>query len=96
MSDPQESSGGGDAPLLRFPTDYPIKVLGRPSPEFRARIHAIFIKHVAHIEPAQISERLSANGNFLAISYVIRAQSREQVTALASELTACEGVLMLL
>jgi uncharacterized protein len=87
---------GDDAKLLRFPTDYPIKVLGRPSEEFRSRVRAIFMKHVPVIQTDRITERLSANGNFLAISYVIRAQSREQVTALANELTACEGVLMLL
>ena len=23
--------------LLEFPTDYPVKIMGRPSPEFRAR-----------------------------------------------------------
>lgn len=91
-----EQGSGDDGQLLRFPTDYPIKVLGRPTPEFRARVRAIFMKHVAVIQSDRITERLSANGSFLAISYVIKADSREQVTALVSELTACEGVLMLL
>jgi len=80
--------------LLTFPTDYPIKVVGRPSDEFRARIHAIVLKHVPDIEADRISERLSGNGNFLAISYIIRATSREQVVELATELAASEGVLM--
>ncbi len=35
--------------LLKFPTDYPIKVVGRPSHEFRARIHAIFIQHAPDV-----------------------------------------------
>ena len=82
--------------LLRFPTDYPIKVVGRPSPEFRARIHAVVIKHVPNVETDRISERLSENGNFLSISYMIRAESREQVTALATDLSASEGVLMVI
>lgn len=82
--------------LLTFPTDYPIKVVGRPSPEFRARIHAVVLKHVPDVEPDRINERLSSNGNFLSISYVIRAQSREQVVALATELTASDGVLMVI
>lgn len=83
-------------PLLKFPTDYPIKVIGRPSDEFRARVHAIMLRHAPLIEPEQVSERLSENGNFLSISYRIRAESREQVVALTSDLKSCDGVLLLI
>jgi putative lipoic acid-binding regulatory protein len=82
--------------LLQFPTDYPIKVVGRPSDEFRARVHAIVLRHVPLLDAERVTERLSKNGNFLSISYVIRAESREQVVALATDLKACEGVLMIL
>jgi uncharacterized protein len=82
--------------LLQFPTDYPIKVVGRPSAEFRARIHAIVVKHVPNVETDRITERLSENGNFLSISYMIVAESREQVVALARDLAAAAGVLMVI
>ena len=82
--------------LLTFPTDYPIKIVGRPSPEFRARIHAVVIKHAPDVETDRISERLSENGNFLSITYTIVAESREQVVALAKDLTAADGVLMVI
>ena len=82
--------------LLKFPTDYPIKVVGRPSPEFRARIHAVVLKHVPNVETDRITERLSENGNFLSISYMIIAESREQVVALGKDLMAAEGVVMVL
>jgi uncharacterized protein len=82
--------------LLKFPTDYPIKVLGRPTDEFRARVHAIMLKHAPDLEPWRMSERLSEQGNFLSISYMIVAQSREQVTSLAQELASCELVVMVL
>jgi putative lipoic acid-binding regulatory protein len=85
-----------DTPLLNFPTDYPIKVIGRPSPEFRARIHAIVLRHVPAIEASHVTEHLSKNGNYLSISYAIRAESREQVTALAADLTACAEVLLVI
>jgi uncharacterized protein len=84
------------ASLLQFPTDYPIKVVGRPSDEFRAHVHAIMIRHAPNLDTDQVSERLSENGNFLSISYTIRAESREQVVALATDLKALEGVLMVL
>ena len=85
-----------DDSLLKFPTDYPIKVLGRPSDEFRARVHAIMLKHAPDLDPSRMTERMSEQGNFLSISYIIVAQSREQVTALATDLAACELALMVL
>ena len=95
MSDEQPNNPPGEE-LLKFPTDYPIKVVGRPSAEFRARIHAVVLKHVPNVETDRISERLSENGNFLSISYMIVAESREQMTALAKDLVATDGVLMVI
>jgi hypothetical protein len=82
--------------LLVFPTEYPIKVVGRPSDEFRARVHAIMLHHAPTLDPDRISERLSENGNFLSISYGLVAESREQVVALVTDLKACEGVVMVI
>jgi len=81
---------------LSFPTDYPVKVIGRPGDEFRARVHAVVLRHMSALAAERVSERLSANGNFLSISYALRADSRAQVEALVADLKACEGVLMLL
>ena len=81
---------------LEFPGDYPVKVLGRPSSEWRARVHAIVLRHAPDTGAERVSERLSANGNFLAVSYRLNARSREQIEALVAELKACDGVLMLL
>lgn len=83
-------------PLLEFPTDYPIKVVGRPSDEFRARVHVVVSRHVPTIGPERVSERLSENGNFLSITYNIHAESREQVVALTTDLKSCDGVMMLI
>lgn len=85
-----------ETPLLSFPTDYPIKVIGRPTPEFRARVHAVVLRHVPALEASHVSEHLSKNGNYLSISYAIRAESRAQMTALAADLSSCEGVLLVI
>lgn len=82
--------------LLQFPTDYPIKIVGPPSDEFRARVHAIMLRHVPGLDTDQVSERLSENGKYLSISYNIVAESREQVVSLVGDLKACEGVLMII
>ncbi|HWM66290.1 MAG: uncharacterized protein QOI59_867 [Gammaproteobacteria bacterium] len=82
--------------LLKFPTDYPIKVVGRPSDEFRARVHAAMLRHAPKLDTDRVTERLSENGNFLSISYMIVAESSEQVVALVNDLKATEGVLTIL
>lgn len=85
-----------DQPGLQFPADYPLKIVGRPSGEFRAKVHAIMLRHVPGLDTTRVSERLSENGNFVSISYVIVAESSAQVVALVHDLKACEGVLMVL
>jgi putative lipoic acid-binding regulatory protein len=82
--------------LLKFPTDYPLKVVGRADDTLRARADAIIAKHAPDFDLNKATERRSANGNFLSISYMIHAQSREQVTALAAELSSCEAVLLVI
>jgi len=83
-------------PGLTFPTDYPVKVLGRPDAEFRRRVHEIVLRHAPDLTAARLTERLSANGNYLALTYLLAAHSRAQLEALVAELKACEGVLLLL
>jgi hypothetical protein len=83
-------------PLLQFPTDYPIKVVGRASDSLRARIDTIFAAHVPDLDPSATTERFSGNGNFQSISYTIRAVSAAQVTALATDLKACPDVLIVI
>jgi putative lipoic acid-binding regulatory protein len=83
-------------PLLQYPTDYPIKVVGRPSDEFRARVHATMLRHAPKLDPGRVTERLSENGNYLSISYTIVAENNEQIVALVTDLKATEGVLNLI
>ena len=83
-------------PRLEFPCDYPLKVVGRPAPGWRERVQALVRRHVPTLAAEHVSERLSANGNFLSLSFQLRAESRTQVEALVAELKALEGVLLLL
>jgi uncharacterized protein len=81
---------------LQFPTDYPVKVVGRPGDDFRARVHAIVLRHVPAPDAGRVTERPSANGKYVSLSYLLRAESAAQVEALIAELKACGGVVMLL
>ena len=82
--------------LLTFPTDYPIKVVGRRSAGLRPRIDAIVAAHAPDFDLTTATERDSTQASYVAITYTIRATSREQVIALATALQASDDVLMLI
>jgi len=81
---------------LQFPTDFPIKVMGKADSDLRALTRAILERHAGALDDALIRTRTSGDGNFLAITYVIRAESRDQLDAIYRELTACKAVVMAL
>jgi putative lipoic acid-binding regulatory protein len=79
-----------------YPSDFPIKVMGRHDSDLRALTQAIVERHAGPIADSQVKTRTSADGNFLALTYTVRATSREQLDKIYRELTACESVLMAL
>jgi putative lipoic acid-binding regulatory protein len=81
---------------LEFPTEFPIKVMGRRESDLRALTREIIERHAGPLEESQIRTRTSGDGNFLALTYVVTATSREQLDAIYRELTACKAVLMAL
>jgi uncharacterized protein len=85
-----------EATLLKFPCDFPLKVLGRRSDDFRSIVLGIVQKHAGALDPARIEERPSRDGNYLSLTCTFAAQSREQLDALYRELTSCERVLVVL
>ncbi len=91
----KDISGDGEE-LLKFPVDYPIKVVGRRSDTLRANIDAIVREHVPDLDESQVSERESNQQHFISITYTINAKSREQVVALANALQASKDVIMLI
>jgi len=70
--------------------------VGRRSDGLRATIDAIVREHVPDLTDEQITERASTQQHFIAITYTINAQSKEQVIALANALKANKDVIMLI
>lgn len=85
-----------DAELQTFPSDFPIKVMGRHDSELRALTQAIVERHAGLLEESRVRTRTSADGNFLALTYMVHVTSRTQLDAIYRELTACKAVLMAL
>jgi putative lipoic acid-binding regulatory protein len=81
---------------LKFPTEFPIKVMGRCESDLKALTRAIIERHAGPLGDERVKVRTSGDGNFLALTYTVTAQSREQLDAIYRELTACKAVLMAL
>ena len=81
---------------LEFPTEFPIKVMGRHDSDLKALTRAIIERHTGPLGEESVRVRTSGDGNFLALTYVVTAKSREQLDAIYRELTACTAVLMAL
>jgi putative lipoic acid-binding regulatory protein len=84
------------APTLEFPCAYPLKVMGRDSAEFRATARTIVERHAGPVPDSGVLARASSEGNFVALTFSITAESREQLDALYRELTSCPEVLVAL
>jgi putative lipoic acid-binding regulatory protein len=84
------------SPQLQFPCPYPIKVLARSGAELRAALDAILTRHAGPGALASVSERPSAQANYVGVTYVIQAVSEAQIAALFADLKACPAVVMVL
>jgi putative lipoic acid-binding regulatory protein len=80
--------------LLEFPCRFPIKAMGRSNSGFEARALEIVRRHVPDFDTGAMRTVASRQGNYLSVTFTIRATSREQLDNLYRELTACEQLLM--
>lgn len=82
--------------LIQFPCEFPVKVMGRNAPEFEAAVLEIFNRHVSDLGEGAVRSRPSKNGNYLALTISITAQSQQQLDNIYRELSAHELVTMAL
>jgi len=82
--------------LLEFPCRFPIKAMGRAGREFQAIVTHIVRAH-AELWPGEpVRSNPSRNGNYVAVTLVVRATSQAQLDAIYQELTDSPEVLMAL
>jgi len=81
---------------LRFPTEFPIKVMGRRTDGFAQAVVDVVLAHAPDFDPATVEMRPSAAGNYLSVTVTIVARSREQLDGLYQALTGHPMVMMVL
>ena len=77
---------------LKFPCEFPIKAMGRATPELEIAVLEIMRRHVPDLGEGAVRTRKSRQGNYLSITVTIQARSREQLDAIYMELTASEHI----
>lgn len=82
--------------LLKFPCEFPIKVLGRSGVGLRDRVIEIVRRHASQLSSRAITSRTSRNGNYVSVTAVVQATSREQLDDIYRELSTCETVMIAL
>ncbi len=81
---------------LTFPCDFPLKIMGRATPDFDALVAEIVLRHVGSLREGAISMRESRDGNYLAVTVTVQVESQAQLDALYRELSGHERILMVL
>ena len=65
--------------LIKYPSDFPIKIMGAMHDEFAQTMLELVILHDPEFDAAKMEMRASSNGNYLAVTVTVRATSREQL-----------------
>jgi putative lipoic acid-binding regulatory protein len=81
---------------ISFPVEYPVKVVARAAPDLRAQVDAVFARHFGVMPAASVSERPSANSNYVALTYKPVVRDAGQLRVLHADLKLVDGVIMVL
>ena len=82
--------------LLAFPTEFPIKIMGRREGDFAQGVMEIVLRHAPDFDAKTMEMRPSSKGKYLGITVTIQAKSREQLDALYRDLCSHPAVVMVL
>ncbi|MBX9630949.1 MAG: DUF493 domain-containing protein [Burkholderiales bacterium] len=82
--------------LIEYPTEFPIKIMGRQERGLAQSVIEIVSKHAPDFDPSTVEMRTSKQKNYLSVTCVIRATSREQLDALYRDLCDHPQVVMVL
>ena len=82
--------------VIEFPCEFPIKMMGRDTPEFRDAMRMIVEKHAGDVDDSRVQTAVSRNGSFVSVTITITATSQQQLDDIYREISARDDVLMAL
>ena len=92
MSDPNATPANPPVPpeesLLKFPADFPIKVMGVHHADFVTAVVAIVQTHAPAFDPTTLVHLPSSGGKYLGLTVTVTVHSREQLDNIYRGLTS--------
>jgi len=86
----------GEESALTFPCDFPIKMMGRDTPEFRGLARALVEHHTGVLADSAVQAATSRNGKFVSVTVKITALSQQQLDDIYRDVSSHADVLMAL
>ena len=80
--------------VIEFPCEFPIKMMGRDTPEFRAIARGLVEHHVGPVAEEAIYVNLSAKGNFVSITVTVTETSQQQLDDIYRDVSGHDDVLI--
>ena len=81
---------------IEFPCEFPIKMMGRDTPDFRQTMRALVEGHVGDVDETRVQSIISRNLRFVSVTITITATSQQQLDAIYRDVSAHDDVLMVL
>src|SRR5665811_406000 len=73
--------------LLEFPCQFPIKAMGKADLELDLLVVEIVRRYAPDIKEGAVTTRPSKDGNYIAVTVIVEATSKQQLDAIYLDLT---------
>lgn len=77
-----ESNSAHKTSLIDYPCDFPIKVMGKQDPGLAQALTEVVQIYDPGFDPATVEIRMSTKGNYVGLTFTVKATSREQLDEL--------------
>ena len=81
---------------LQFPCAFPIKMMGRDTPQFRELARALVETHAGLVADGAVQAAVSRNGRFVSVTVTITATSQQQLDDIYRDASSHDDILMAL
>ncbi len=82
--------------LIKYPCEFPIKVMGKQTPDLAQELTAVVLEFDPDFDPATVEMRPSKGGNYMGLTFTVHATSRKQLDDLYKALHAHHMVSVIL
>jgi hypothetical protein len=76
------------APLLTFPCNFPLKIIGERTEDFSEKVVKIILKNAPDFDPSTVEMKPSSSGKYLSLGVLVKATSQDMLDELYKDLTS--------